>query len=163
MHISKCFIIFVPESIRNKDMNMTQAHNSIRYYCIKKNIEVVPSNVWSYDHTERTITEVWRGTPTKSWIYTMLHELGHAINRSKKSFSYRSWKLSELGESVTTDKVATVQIMREEIEAWETGLKIAKELMIEIDRKDYDRYSSNCLLKYMRELPKQFDSMKKRK
>jgi hypothetical protein len=53
--------------------------------------------------------------------------------------------------------------MREEIEAWETGLKIAKKLMIEIDRKDYDKYASNCLMRYMRELPKQFDQMKKRK
>lgn len=144
-------------------MNMNQAHDNIRYYCIIKNIEVVPSNVWSYDHSERIITEVWRGKPTKAWIYTMLHELGHAINRSKKSFSYRSWKLSELGESVTVDKVATIQIMREEIEAWETGLKIAKELMIEVDHKDYDKYASNCLMRYMRELPKQFDQMKKRK
>jgi hypothetical protein len=43
----------------------------------------------------------------------MLHELGHSLNRSKKSFSYKSWRISEIGESVTIDKVATVQIMRE--------------------------------------------------
>ena len=69
-------------------MNMNQAHDNIRYYCIIKNIEVVPSNVWSYDHSERIITEVWRGKPTKAWIYTMLHELGHAIADHKNSWLF---------------------------------------------------------------------------
>jgi hypothetical protein len=144
-------------------MNLEKAYESILYYCIKKNIEVVPSNVWSYDHTERIITEVWRGKATKSWVYTMLHELGHSLNRSKKSFSYKSWRISEIGESVTIDKVATVQIMREEIEAWETGLKLAKRLNIQIERKDYDKYASNCLMKYMKELPLQYEARKTKK
>ena len=144
-------------------MDLKKSYENIIYFCIKKKIEVVPSNVWSYDHSERIITEVWRGRPTKAWVYTMLHELGHAINRSKKSFSYKSWRISELGESITIDKVATVQIMREEIEAWETGLKLAKRLDIEINQKDFDRYASNCLMKYMKELPKQYEALRNRK
>lgn len=144
-------------------MDIDYAHKALRYYCFNKGIEVIPSNVWSYDHSERVITEVWRGRPTKAWVYTMLHELGHAINRSKKSFSYKSWRISELGESITIDKVATVQIMREEIEAWETGLKLAKRLEIEINQKDFDRYASNCLMKYMKELPKQYEALRNRK
>ncbi len=144
-------------------MDLNKAYESILYFCIEKNIEVIPSNVWSYDHSERVITEVWRGKASKSWVFTMLHELGHAINRSKKSFSYKSWRISELGESITVDKVATVQIMREEIEAWETGLKLAKKLGIEINRKEFDRYASNCLMKYMKELPKQYEALRNRK
>jgi hypothetical protein len=144
-------------------MDLNKAYESILYFCIEKNIEVIPSNVWSYDHSERVITEVWRGKASKSWVFTMLHELGHAINRSKKSFSYKSWRISELGESITVDKVATVQIMREEIEAWETGLKLAKKLSIEINRKEFDRYASNCLMKYMKELPKQYEALRNRK
>ena len=144
-------------------MDLNKAYESILYFCIEKNIEVIPSNVWSYDHSERVITEVWRGKASKSWVFTMLHELGHAINRSKKSFSYKSWRISELGESITVDKVATVQIMREEIEAWETGLKLAKRLDIEINQKDFDRYASNCLMKYMKELPKQYEALRNRK
>jgi hypothetical protein len=136
-------------------------YKKIIYYCLKKGIEIVPSNLWSYDHNEKIITEVWRGKVTKAWVYSMLHELGHAGNRSKKSFSYRSWRISELGESVAKDMVSTMQIMREEIEAWETGLKIAKRLDIQIDRKDYDKYASRSLMRYMRELPKQWDMMKK--
>ena len=143
-------------------MDIDYAHKALRYYCFNKGIEVVPSNLWSYDHSERVITEVWRGKPSKSWVFTMLHELGHAINRSKKSFSYKSWRISELGESITVDKVATVQIMREEIEAWETGLKLAKKLSIEINRKEFDRYASNCLMKYMKELPKQYEALRHR-
>lgn len=144
-------------------MDIDYAHKALRYYCFNKGIEVVPSNLWSYDHSERVITEVWRGKASKSWVFTMLHELGHAINRSKKSFSYKSWRISELGESITVDKVATVQIMREEIEAWETGLKLAKKLSIEINRKEFDRYASNCLMKYMKELPKQYEALRNRK
>jgi len=143
-------------------MDLNKAYESILYFCIEKNIEVVPSNVWSYDHSDRVITEVWRGKPSKSWVFTMLHELGHAINRSKKSFSYKSWRISELGESITKDKVATVQIMREEIEAWETGLKLAKKLGIEINRKEFDKYASNCLMRYMKELPKQYEALRHR-
>ena len=141
-------------------METQKAFEGIIYYCIKKKIEVVNSNVWSYDHDENIITQVWRGNPTKTWVYTMLHELGHALSYKSKGFSYRSWKLSEMGESIAVDKVATVQIMREEMQAWENGLKIAKKLNIEVDKKDYDKYASTCLLRYMRELPKQYDILK---
>ena len=144
-------------------METQKAFEGNIYYCIKKKIELVNSNVWSYDHDENIITEVWRGRPTKNWVYTMLHELGHALSYKSKGFSYRSWKLSEIGESIAIDKVATVQIMREEMEAWENGLKIAKKLDISIDKKDYDKFASNCLLKYMRELPNQYDSLKNKR
>ena len=29
-----------------------------------------------------------------------------------------------------------------------------------IDKKDYDKFASKCLFKYMRELPNQYDSLK---
>jgi|LakMenEpi03Aug12_release.lakeMendotaPanAssembly.Ray.scaffolds.fasta_scaffold247659_1 hypothetical protein len=144
-------------------MNIELAYKSILYYCHTNNIEVVSSNVWSYDHNERIITEVWRGKPTKVWVYTMLHELGHALTHKTKSFSFRTWRISELGEHSAKDKVSAVQIMREEMEAWETGFKLAKRLNIQIERKDYDKYASECLFRYMKALPAEYEFWKSQK
>lgn len=144
-------------------MDIDYAHKALRYYCFNKGIEVVPSNLWSYDHSERVITEVWRGKPSKSWVYTMLHELGHALTHKTKTYSYRTWRIAELGENSAKDKVSAVQIMREEIEAWESGFKLAKRLNIVVDKKDYDKYASNCLYRYMKALPAECEAWSRKK
>jgi hypothetical protein len=53
--------------------------------------------------------------------------------------------------------------MREEMEAWETGFKLAKRLNIQIERKDYDKYASECLFRYMKALPAEYEFWKSQK
>lgn len=141
-------------------MDILRAHALIRYYCMKENIEVVKSNTWSFDHNERLITEVWRSKPTKTWLYSILHELGHIMNRYEDSFSERNWKIHELGVNKPVDKIASFQIMKDEIEAWDRGLKIAEELEINLERNEYDIFASNYLFEYMKWIPAEYDYLK---
>ena len=87
----------------------------------------------------------------------MLHELGHMMNRFDDSFSERNWKIHELGENKPVDKIASFQIMKDEIEAWDRGLKIAQELEINLERHEYDIFASNYLFEYMKWIPAEYD------
>jgi hypothetical protein len=127
---------------------------------MKENIEVIKSNMWSFDHNERLITEVWRSKPTKTWLYSILHELGHMMNRFDDSFSERNWKIHELGVNKPVDKIASFQIMKDEIEAWDRGYKIALELNIDIDKIEYDKISSYYLFEYIKWIPCEYDYLR---
>ena len=141
-------------------MDIIRSHALIRYYCMKENIEVIKSNMWSFDHNERLITEVWRSKPTKTWLYSILHELGHMMNRFDDSFSERNWKIHELGVNKPVDKIASFQIMKDEIEAWDRGYKIALELNIDIDKIEYDKISSYYLFEYIKWIPCEYDYLR---
>jgi hypothetical protein len=127
---------------------------------MRENIEVIKSNMWSFDHNERLITEVWRSKPTKTWLYSILHELGHMMNRFDDSFSERNWKIHELGVNKPVDKIASFQIMKDEIEAWDRGYKIALELNIDIDKIEYDKISSYYLFEYIKWIPCEYDYLR---
>lgn len=141
-------------------MDIIRSHALIRYYCMRENIEVIKSNTWSFDHNERLITEVWRSKPTKTWLYSILHELGHMMNRFDDSFSERNWKIHELGVNKPVDKIASFQIMKDEIEAWDRGYKIALELNIDIDKIEYDKISSYYLFEYIKWIPCEYDYLR---
>lgn len=141
-------------------MDIIRSHALIRYYCMRENIEVIKSNMWSFDHNERLITEVWRSKPTKTWLYSILHELGHMMNRFDDSFSERNWKIHELGVNKPVDKIASFQIMKDEIEAWDRGYKIALELNIDIDKIEYDKISSYYLFEYIKWIPCEYDYLR---
>lgn len=136
--------------------------NELLMYCNFKGIEVVRAKNWRVvvDEDSVTIREVWRGKTTTGWIYSMLHELGHTVIHGKKNFAEKYYRTYEIGGHVAIDLVASAQIMKEEIEAWDQGLKLAKKLGIKIDRKDYERYASKCLMNYMRSIPKMYDFWK---
>jgi hypothetical protein len=116
--------------------------------------------MWSFDHNERLITEVWRSKPTKTWLYSILHELGHMMNRFDDSFSERNWKIHELGVNKPVDKIASFQIMKDEIEAWDRGYKIALELNIDIDKIEYDTIASYYLFEYIKWIPCEYDYLR---
>jgi hypothetical protein len=141
-------------------MDILRSHALIRYYCMRENIEVIKSNMWSFDHNERLITEVWRSKPTKTWLYSILHELGHMMNRFDDSFSERNWKIHELGVNKPVDKIASFQIMKDEIEAWDRGYKIALELNIDIDKIEYDTIASYYLFEYIKWIPCEYDYLR---
>lgn len=142
-------------------MNTKTAYQTLIYYCLTHGIEIETGKTWSFRPVDNTITQVWRGKATKSWIFSMLHELGHFRIRSSKEFATKSWKIHQTDIAVPLDRVLAMEMMREEIEAWEEGLVVAKSLGLEIDRKEYDRYSSKYIMRYMREIPKSYDYWKK--
>lgn len=107
---------------------------------------------WSYIPDDLTIKEVWRGKATDGWLWSMLHEVGHHLLHRKRDYGKRFWRTSQTMAHVV-DGVSGVQIMKEEILAWEEGLKWAAKIGVPVDRKRYDKYASRYLLMYMREIP----------
>lgn len=107
---------------------------------------------WYYIPDDSTIVEVWRGKATETWLWSTMHEVGHHLLHSKRDYNKRFWRTSQTHANVV-DNVSAVQLMKEEILAWEEGLKWARGLGIEVDQKRYDKYASQFLLRYMKNIP----------
>lgn len=137
-------------------MNLESAHEKIINYCNFKDIDIIRSSSWYATPEENLVSEVWKGKPTRSWVYSMLHELGHIKIYNKTSYSKKNWKRIKEKYSNDNTVVSAVQILREEVEAWEAGLLIAKEIGIDIDREDYDSFLAPSLMGYMKVLSKKY-------
>jgi hypothetical protein len=145
-------------------MNMDKAYSKIVRYCKSNNITIVRGNSWYAFLDENKITEVWRGKPSKTWVYTMLHELGHLKLHKRRNYAQKNWKSIESFNQDSPDLILASQIIREEVEAWEEGYRISTMLDIDIDRIDYDKYSAPFLMEYMKHLSEGYKKkLKKRK
>ncbi len=133
-------------------MDVKRAYSKIIRYCKASNIHIVRGKSWYALLEENKIIEVWRGKPTKTWIYTMLHELGHLKLHKRRNYAQKNWKNIDSYNGEPLDALLAYQIIREEIEAWEEGYLISNILDINIDRIDYDKYSAPLLMEYMTQL-----------
>lgn len=137
-------------------MNLETAQEKIINYCNFKDIDIIRSSSWYAIPEENLVSEVWKGKPTRSWVYSMLHELGHIKIYNTRSYSKKNWKRIKEKYSKDVTIVSAVQILREEVEAWEAGLLIAKEIGLDIDREDYDSFLAPSLMGYMKVLSKKY-------
>ena len=117
-------------------------------------LETRKSSYWCYIPDDLSIKEVWRGGVTDSWLWSMMHEVGHHLLHRRGDYRKRFWRSSETSHHVV-DKVSAVQVMKEEILAWDEGWKWAKSLGLEVDRERYDKYASRYLMEYMKRIPGQ--------
>ncbi len=132
-------------------MNIQRAHRYLLELCAYLDVEVIRGVEWSYNNEDRVITEVFRGKVTKGWIFSMLHELGHVILESRHDYAKTHWKLAKSGHQAV-DMVSSVQIMQEELLAWQEGWKLAEKIGIEITQKDYDTFAAKYAMRYMKVL-----------
>lgn len=83
-------------------------------------------------------------------LYSLLHECGHIVVRTKKDYKD---KFKELLEVLEGDKKETlrseVEEVEEEILAWREGFTLAKKLGIEVDENKYYKYSSKWVMSYI--------------
>jgi hypothetical protein len=78
-------------------------------------------------------------------LFCLLHEAGHHIYRTKSgNDSPRDLKISSKTIS------GKVDVVKEEILAWEEGLELATYLGIEINLNKWDRYSKKQIYDYVR-------------
>lgn len=133
-------------------MTAKQSEKLVRKEIAKLGLETRSGAAWYYIPDDGVITEVWRGRPTETWLWSMMHEVGHHLLQSKRDYNRRFWRTAQTSAHVV-DKVSAVQLMKEEILAWEEGLKWAKSLGIQVDEKRYDKYASRFLMKYMVNIP----------
>ena len=79
-------------------------------------------------------------------LFCLLHEAGHHIYRSKMGIVGKSFDLKKSFKTISK----RVDVIAEEIHAWEHGFELAKEIGIEIDVKKWERYSKKQIYDYIK-------------
>lgn len=90
-------------------------------------------------------------TSMQNRIYEILHECGHHIcakSSLKTSVRYKTQRKALKDRRSQRSIQYRVEILREEFEAWENGLELAKKLNIYVDIDDYQKYSSKQIASY---------------
>ena len=80
-------------------------------------------------------------------LYSMLHEAGHAILRSNKLYE----EIYPYGYKYKNKSIARrVDVLREEVMAWEEGRELAQALKIELDPGLWHNFVKKNLFDYVR-------------
>ena len=93
------------------------------------------------------------GQSDQNQYYSLLHELGHHLNRQKGSGEYRKrfsllCRAEKRGKPIRTHAYR-VQYVEEEMKAWRNGEKIAAQLNLELDTDSYNQYASKWIMSYI--------------
>ena len=79
-------------------------------------------------------------------LYTILHEAGHAVIRSKENYEIKF----PYGRQHNNKSISRrVDVLREEVMAWESGRELAWTLGIEIDEKLWHNFVKKNLFDYV--------------
>ena len=140
------------KEIKNKRLDVYLSR--IESYLLDEfNIEVVYSHQVSdaYYDSARVI-EINNRQNKLSRLHSLLHESGHASLRNEKrriKFTKNFPFMRKEGSSKRGDKNHRVDVIREEVLAWERGYEIAIQLGIDIDDELWARHRKNALVTYM--------------
>lgn len=88
----------------------------------------------------------------KRKFFSALHECGHIIVSNKRNYS-RDFKVlndADIDNRKMRSDLYKYKQLREEIEAWEYGFKLANKLSIKVDKSDYDAYAAKCFKTYVK-------------
>lgn len=154
---------------------MKKRERLIRNFCRDNGIEIRRGVCFQYDHETSTISER-QPCGEDTWIYSMLHELGHALLMRADNYPDNIRLTNAAGFTgnhfphdrrtparMLTDRdnnAAPVFILTEEILAWELGYRLAVRGMefgglgMTIDAIEYERCAEACILGYVIELSK---------
>lgn len=93
------------------------------------------------------------GQSDENKCYSLLHELGHLMNRSKREKQFCKkydllHKAEATGETPRT-YAYRIQVIEEEIGAWRNGQALAERLNLKIDFDRYNNYASRCVMSYV--------------
>lgn len=107
------------------------------------------SDFVDYDKKEVVLL---RNQTEKNLLYSALHECGHVIIGTRKSYykKYKAIAKASMDARHEKSDVYKYARFREEIDAWEEGYKLSKKLSLDIDKEDYDKYASKCFKTYIK-------------
>lgn len=101
----------------------------------------------SDDHYEDKLITINSRQQKKTQLYCLLHEAGHAILRSSKErHSARFPNLSKNKQTIAH----RVDVVREEILAWEEGYALSNKLKMNIDYEDWSNYNKKHIFDYIK-------------
>ena len=139
--------------LRNKKYTSDYFGRVERFLLERFNIEVIYGHDLSdayYDAAR--IIEINNRQNIPSRFHSLLHEAGHACLRNEKrrvSFGKNFPFMRKHGSSKRGDKDHRVDVIREEVLAWEKGQEISVELGIELDQELWSKHRKNSLVTYM--------------
>ena len=139
--------------LRNTNYTSEHFKRIERFLLEEFDIEVVYGHELSdayYDSAR--IIEINNRQNIPSRLHSLLHEAGHASLRNEKrrvSFCTNFPFMRKHGSSKRGDKNHRVDVVREEVLAWERGQDIAMQLGIDIDQDLWSMHRKNSLITYM--------------
>jgi hypothetical protein len=87
-------------------------------------------------------------------LYTALHECGHVVVGNSGTYK-KEFKSITIGDQYDSrhyrSNIYRYKKLKEEMDAWEEGKKLAKKLGIRINKADYDKYASKWFMTYVRD------------
>jgi hypothetical protein len=86
-------------------------------------------------------------------LYTLLHECGHVAISENDNYEKEFKSLSiadDLDSRHSRSNIYRYKKLKEEIDAWEEGKKLAKRLKIRLNKEDYDKYASKWFMTYVK-------------
>jgi hypothetical protein len=115
-----------------------------------------------YSSKEDYLYDPWTNTiylnnrsPKRVQLYFFLHEVGHIVSSQKCNGEHyrRSYPLLKdimRDDAKRYNKNVRVEILREEIEAWDLGLHLAKKLKILLDEEDFYKTYRKSIYSYVK-------------
>ena len=113
------------------------------------NIDVIfaddePNAYWNNGHASISISTK---QSKRLQLYSMLHEAGHAVIRSRDNYK----EVFPYGKKIKNKSISRrVDVVREEVVAWEEGRKLADSLGIKLDLKLWHNFIKKNLFDYVR-------------
>lgn len=114
-------------------------------------VEFTAESGGSYAHTTKTVRVTYRCVPEQQ-LYIILHEAGHHLIHSSPRRLYlekyeHGYDGIDVGERATEFKM---DVVAEEYEAWQRGLKLARRLELDVDKERYERRRNANVKSYFR-------------
>mgnify|MGYP003655873694 CR=1 FL=1 len=101
----------------------------------------------AYWHNGRGTVSVSTKQSRRLQLYSILHEAGHAVIREREGYE----AIFPYGKKYENKSIARrVDVIREEVMAWEEGRKLAIQLGIDIDIKLWHNFVKKNLFDYVR-------------
>jgi len=100
---------------------------------------------------ERKVVFLSLKSKPENQLYSLLHECGHIIIRSRKDYAERYKSSIAFSEGKLNKETyrASIEEIEEEILAWREGYALASKLEIPIKENIYYRYSSRWVMTYI--------------
>lgn len=83
----------------------------------------------------------------KNGLYIYLHEAGHAL-QPKENVGVNAYKNIDVDETPSKTKEFNMLMFMNEVDAWNRGEQLAKDLGLVIDWKAFNKIKNECLLTY---------------
>ena len=102
------------------------------------------------DYDEKEVVIYKNQYNSKHMVYSALHECGHIVvgHRDNYNRDYKSIVKADVDGRHYRSNLYKYKKLREEIEAWEEGYVLSKELGLRINKDDYDKYAARNFVTY---------------